>query len=57
MTSLSFGNLKEIKKLMIEIEELQIEIEYREKLLRQANDRIDSLESALRVMEEEVKWD
>ena len=57
MTSLSFGNLKEIKKLMIEIEELQIEIEYREKLLRQANDRIDSLESALRVMAEEVKWD
>jgi hypothetical protein len=57
MTSLSFGNLKEIKKLMIEIEELQIEIEYRDKLLRQANDRIDSLESALRVMAEEVKWD
>ena len=57
MTNLSFGNLKEIKKLMIEIEELQIEIEYREKLLRQANDRIDSLESALRVMAEEVKWD
>jgi len=57
MTSLNFGSLEEIKKLMIEIEELQIEIEYREKLLRQANDRIDSLESALRVMAEEVKWD